>query len=405
MDLSGMAEPAVVLNALSWERTEVVQAWGKWLRVTVPGMGYAAVDAAAGEAAFQTPQGSVEALENEVLRVAFSADGSIASVYDKENDRQVIAEGCAANRLAVYDDPGDAWDFPLDYDERPPAHFALASAEPFSGGPRAGVRFTYTYGASTLTQEVALTAGSRRLDFVARVDWRESGKMLRTSFPVAVTATEAVCEVQFGHVRRPTHRNTTWDLAKYEICAHRFIDLSDRGYGAALLNDCKYGHKARGNVLDIDLLRSPSSPDPKADRAKHEFTYSLFPHAGDHIAGGVVRAGYELNVPLGVRTVEGRGGDGGGDLPLAAWLCRVDAANVVVETVKKAEDGDDLIVRLYEAHGASCRARVSFGLPIAAAALVDLMEENPQSLEVEEGGVTLAFGPFEIHTLRLTPGG
>ena len=179
----------------------------------------------------------------------------------------------------------------------------LVSAEPFEDGPVAGIRQVYHYEqdgrVSVLTQEIRLTAGSPRLDFVTHVDWKASARMLRTSFPVDVHANEATCEVQFGWIKRPTHENTTWDLARYEVCAQRWVDLSERGYGVALLNDCKYGHQLRGSVLDLNLLRSPHSPDPVADRAEHEFTYSLYPHAGDHIAGGVLRAAAALNTPRG----------------------------------------------------------------------------------------------------------
>ncbi len=402
MNTAGMAKPAIVCNSLSWERSEYVKAAGGWVRVTAPSMGYVAVDMAQ-TATVASPAATTEQIENDLLRVSFNPDGSISSVYDKENDREAIAQGEAANVLAVYRDEqgSDAWDFAMAYAEHEPEQFALVSAEPFADGPRAGVRMVYRYGegetASEVTQEVALTTGSRRVDFVTRVDWRASNRMLRTLFPLAVTASEATCEVQFGHVRRPTHRNTSWDLAKFEICAHKWIDLSDRGYGVALLNDCKYGHRAVGNLLDINLLRSPGFPDPVADRAVHEITYCLLPHAGDHLCGGVIRAGYELNVPLQVTEVEASAGD----MPAQASMIQVDAANVIVEAVKKAEDSDDMIVRLYEAHGASGKATVSFGFPVGEVAIVDLMEENATVVEAKEGKVELAFGPFELLTLRI----
>ena len=395
----GMTAPVVAINSLSWARSERLKTDGRWIQVTVPPMGYAVVDAAAPQPAYPTPSATETALENDLLRVTFAPDGSIASVWDKVHQREVIQPGATANRLAVYEDHGDAWDFAMDYDERDPDYFRLVSSQASVDGPRAVVTQLYTFGdaGSTLKQEIALMAGTRRIDFVTEVDWRESNKMLRTSFPVAVRTSEATCEIQFGSLRRPTHRNTSWDLARFEVCAQKWVDLSDRGYGVALLNDCKYGHKLLGNTLDLNLLRSPGHPDPKADRAVHQFTYCLLPHAGDHVDGGVVRAAHELNVPLRVAPV----GNSDGSMPSEASFLSVDAPGVLVDTVKKAEDSDHLIVRLYEAHGASTRATITFGTDVGSVELVDLMEDNAQPLTVEGRAVTLAFGPYEVHSLRV----
>jgi alpha-mannosidase len=397
VDTAGMAEPLIVGNSLSWPREEFVAHAGRWLRVSVPPMGYAAVDAAAAAPEFIPPEATPDRLENAFLRVRFGPDGTLASVYDKEHDREVLAPGEAGNRLAEYRDHGDAWDIPAHYDERLPEAFALESVEAGVDGPRACVTHIRRHGRSTLRQDIVLMAGSRRLDFVTRVDWRERGRMLRASFPTSVRADEAACEIQFGHLRRPTHANTSWDLAKFEVCAHKWVDLSERGYGVALLNDCKYGHALRGSTLDLNLLRSTSSPDPDADLGAHEFTYALLPHAGDLVAGRVIQSAYELNVPMRMAPALRQSGPA----PARASFLQVDAPNIIVEAVKQAEDGADLIARLYEATGASTRAKVRVSLGAASAALVDLMEEHPQPLVLEDGCVELRFAPFEIHTLRL----
>jgi alpha-mannosidase len=240
--------------------------------------------------------------------------------------------------------------------------------------------------------------------------------MLRTSFPVAIHADEATFDIQYGHIRRTTHRNTTWDLARDEVAAHKWADLSQGDTGVALLNDSKYGHKVKGHVLDLNLLRSVPYPGPYliqdvnaaavewhhayTDQADHVFTYALYPHAGNHIEGGVIRAGYELNVPLRITAVEGAGGDG----PISASFLEVDAPNVIVEAVKKAEDGNDIIVRLYEAEHKAAHARLHFGLRIRAASEVNLMEEEAKPLTIRSDGVTLEFRPFEIKTVRITAG-
>jgi len=213
----------------------------------------------------------------------------------------------------VYADLGDAWDFPMDYAEQTPRYFELVSATPRVDGPRAVMDQIYRLGASELRQEIALTAGSPRLDFISQLRWREPRAMLRASFPVAVHAEDATFEIQFGHIRRPTHRNTTWDLARDEVMAHKWADLSQRDYGVALLNDCKYGHKVKGNTIDLNLLRSVPYPGPglwrmrawwpgsrtmpTTDQCDHIFTYSLYPHPGDHVEGRSSRQGTRSTFP------------------------------------------------------------------------------------------------------------
>ena len=154
------------------------------------------------------------------------------------------------------------------------------------------------FGASTITQTMRLASGSRRLEFDTEVDWHERHKFLKVAFPVDVHASRATYEIQFGHLERPTHTNTSWDVARFEVCAHRWADLSEPGYGVALLNDCKYGYDIHGNVMRLSLLRAPGWPDPESDQGAHRFSYALFPHAGDLRAAGVVAEAEAFNLPL-----------------------------------------------------------------------------------------------------------
>jgi alpha-mannosidase len=297
----------------------------------------------------------------------------------------------------VYHDDGDAWDFPRDYREHAAGTMKLLRASFTVDGPKAIARQEYAYGASRLVQNIVLTAGSPVLVFETEVDWKESGNMLRVAFPTGIRADHANCEIQFGYLKRPTTRNTMLEYARDEICAHHYIDLSQPDYGVALLNDCKYGHSALGHVLDLNLLRSPSYPDPEADRAMHRFTYALYPHEGDFVQAGVYRKGYELNVPL--MLVEAQ------EPPASAvrepvQLVRIDHPHVMVEAVKKAEDSDHLIVRLYETAGTAARATIRFGLPCGLIEETDLLE-NPIAVLGESGTqVELQFAPFEIKTIR-----
>jgi alpha-mannosidase len=187
-------------------------------------------------------------------------------------------------------------------------------------------------------------------------------------------------------------------MAKYEICAHKWVDLSQGDYGVALLNDCKYGYKVLENVIDLNLLRSPGHPDPTADRVHHEFTYSLYPHRGDHISGEVVKAAYELNIPLKILATKAHKGK----LPANKSFIKVGAESIIVETVKKAEDNNNMIIRLYEAHGVGTRTKIHFNFEAKIVQLVDIMEENAKLITLDGKSVELYFRPFEIHTLKIS---
>ena len=397
INTSNFEQPIIFTNSLSWERNEWVKIDEHWFSAQVPAMGYATIEQKDSHVAFPPLLAQSFLLENDILLVKFNEEGTIISVFDNENQREVIQTGTFANELAIYHDDGDAWDFPVDYEYRVAGKFELVSSEAFLDGPQAVMKQVRQYGNSTMTQKIILTAGSRRIDFETEVEWDERHKMLRASFPVAVQATESVSEIQFGNIKRPTSQNTDWERAKFEICAHKWIDISQADYGVAVLNDSKYGFKVFGNVLDIDLLRSPGLPDPQADRGTHQFTYSLFPHAGNHISGGVVRAGYELNVPIkAIPTAKHSG-----KLPDKLSFFAIDSENVIIETIKKAEANDDFILRLYEAFGMHKEITVHSTYPIQSAQLTNMLEEKIRQLDVKSNSFSLEFKPFEIHTVRL----
>ncbi|MBX3010575.1 MAG: alpha-mannosidase [Caldilineaceae bacterium] len=415
VDTTGLTAPVVIFNSLSWPRAEWVAVDQGWLPVTVPPMGYTTVDASQAQPTpLTTLHASSQQLENELLRVTFAANGSIVSLYDKRVDREVIPPGQAANQLAVYVDLGDAWDFPMDYAEQRPRLLELTQATARVEGPYAVVEQHYRLGYSTLVQKIALTAGSPQLTFTSHLHWRERQSMLRTSFPVAVHAESATYEIQFGHVQRPTHRNTTWDLARDEVAGHKWVDLSQRDYGVALLNDAKYGHKIKGNVIDLNLLRSVPHPGPRlvadeavapgephpvyTDQGEHHFTYALYPHPDDAIAGGVIQAAYALNYPLSLVPISSPNGT----TPQERAFFQLSAPNLVIEAVKQAEESTDLIVRLYEASGQQSQAQLRFGFAVSNVWETNLMEEDATPLPVDGNTVALVFRPFEIKTLKIS---
>ncbi|HKA09198.1 MAG TPA: glycoside hydrolase family 38 C-terminal domain-containing protein, partial [Candidatus Dormibacteraeota bacterium] len=293
-------------------------------------------------------------LENAFLRVELAADGRLASVFDRRAGREVL-DG-QGNQLWVYVDKPrnwDAWDVDADYARQGEPLGRPEAIEITERGPhRAAIRLRWRHRASTITQSVRLWRNSPRLEFATELDWHDRRLLLKARFPLAVRSASATFETAFGVVERPTHRNTSWDQARFEVAGHRFADLSEPGYGLALLNDGRYGYHALGSELGISLLRSPVSPDPRADEGRHELTYALLPHSGRWLEGGVLTEAEDLNRPL--LQVACRAGG-----PLRRQPLAVEGVPLGLGALKPAEDGDGLVLRLYEPQGARGSVRVA----------------------------------------------
>jgi len=398
--LGGAGEDAIVFNVNSHPRREVVDVGGRLQVVEAPACGWA-VQGETSIAPEQAVRVSDRAMENELLHVQWDERGVLTSIWDKVAAREVLAPGQVGNLLQLHDDnPArwDAWDLDIEYLEHRVDLIERSRLQvEISGGLRGAVRFVREFGRSRFSQLMVLDAGSRVLRFECEVDWQEEHKMLKVAFPVAVSSPQATYEIQFGHLGRATHADTSKDRARFEVCGHRWADLGAPGYGVALLNDCKYGHDIHGNVMRLSLLRAPTHPDPTADRGRHRFTYAVMPHQGDFREAGVIAAAEDLNAPL--RTVRGKLPDG----RRSRALIEVDTPQVVVEAVKGAEDSDAAIVRLYEAWGRSCHAQVRTTLSASRAYLCDLLERNVKELPVRGGVVELDLTPFKILTMKLEP--
>jgi alpha-mannosidase len=356
------------------------------------------------------PDGTV--LDNGQLRVHIGADGTVSSIRDLVADRAVLRAGAAANVLQLHvDRPNrfDAWDIDEHYRNGRRDLTDVTKFEVETDDPRqARVRVTRHDGESTYVQTVSLAAGERVLRFSTEVDWHERETLLKVAFPIDVQAAHSSSEIQFGHVRRPTHTNTSWDAAKFEICAHRWLHVGEPGYGVALVNDGVYGHdvtrqppgNARGpqpTTVRLSLLRGPRYPDPDTDQGSHRFGYALV--CGSAIADAV-RAGYQANLPLRRHL---------GAVPVAP-LIEVTNPAVVVEAVKLADDrSGDIVVRLYEALGGRARTRLITPFDIAGVQVCDLLEREDAEVaalapvSVENSTVDLALAPFQVVTLRLRP--
>ncbi|WP_204871263.1 alpha-mannosidase [Pullulanibacillus pueri] len=388
-----------LFNSLPWERREWIKREGQWRNILIPAMGYTIVDEKTNVDRQEDQElvAKEQLLENGLLSVTFSNDGTLKSIYDKENKRECLIG--SANVLKIYHDTGDAWDFPTNYHETKAMQPSLKKTQTLKEGPYVMVVNHYSYGSSTIKQTIRLTSGSRLIEFKTSVDWRENEKMLRTSFPVNVHSETVNCEIQYGYIKRPTHRNTQWDFAKDEIVAHHWIDMSEPNYGVALLNDSKYGHRVHNNILDLNLLRSPSYPDPVADQAGHEFTYCLYPHAGDLVQAEVYKKGYEINIPT--QSIELKGTDDSLPGRISRSFIELNAQTVMIETIKQAEDGKGLIVRLYETAGTHATVELALDMELESVLETDLMEQIIGSVDHFGGRLALNFSPFEIKTLKI----
>lgn len=347
-----------------------------------------AVDRAAGEALV---------LENDQVRYVFNTSGQITEAFDKGQGRAILSDGGLGNVVTLYEDrpvDWDAWDIDIYYENMVLETARGVSVARVADGPvRQGLRFELEVGASRLVQYAFLEPNTKQLDFETEVEWNECHRMLRTAFDVNVFASEASYEIQYGYVKRPTHRNTTWDFARFEVAAQRYADLSDLDYGVALLNDCKYGHKIHDNVIDLNLLRSPTEPDPDADQGAHRFTYSILPHVGGLIEAQIPDAGARLNQP----PIELPGYSGGESLVPPVTL---EGQGVELGALKKAEKDDSLIVRVIERYGRSTTATLRINAAGKQLCETDLMEWN-DSAPLSGDRIEVVLKPFEIRTFRL----
>lgn len=390
----------LVYNPLGFARSGMVSCGGvQYWAEDVPAMGWRVIPLEQAEASkVKAAPGS---LENEFYRLELDNTGAISSLVDKRADRELCLPGCRLNELQVFEDfprAWDAWEISAYYKDKMWVADQVASLEVVEESTRKGIRMVKPYGDSAITQTIYLYDRSPRIDFETEVDWHQRHQLLKAAFPLDVHASQAAYEIQFGHVLRPTHRNTSWDEARFEVCAHKWADLSEDGYGAALLNDCKYGYSAEGSVLKLSLLKSATHPDPEADQGRHTFTYSLLPHSGGFRDGGVVQEAYGLNQPL-----QAAPAAGGGTLPETFSLASCAQPGVILETVKLAEDGEDLIFRFYEAYDRRVRADITLGVPFDSVTVCDLLERPVEMPELQVSGqtVTLPVRNFEIVTLRV----
>jgi alpha-mannosidase len=391
---TGGSTGLVAFNPSSSDRTEVTGLPdGSVALVSAPACGW--VDVRPGRPDDVVPVAIGDRwMDNGLLRVTWDDDGLVTSIWDHGASREVVADGRRANLFQLHEDRPrafDAWDVDRTYLERVTDLVEVDDIEVVEAHAlRAGVRIRRSFGASTVTQTMQLAAGSRRLEFHTEVDWHERHRFLKVAFPVAVRSTRATYEIQHGHIERPTVANTSWDEARFEVCGHRWADLSEPGYGVALINDAKYGYDVSGDVLRLSLLRAPGFPDPEADQGRHRFGYALLSHPGDlRATDGVVAQSEWFNLPM--RIVHGRG---------EGRVLTVDRPGVSVEAVKWADRADAVVVRLCEVWGSRGTARITLHRPFSSVVRTDLLERTVAPVASLGGTVELELRPFELVTLR-----
>jgi len=383
--LAGEGSDLIVFNAAPHSREGVA------------GLG-AGLAVGAGQVA--TIDGNV--LDNGLVRVTIDDRGLITSLYDVAAGREVVAPGSAANLLQLHvDTPNqwDAWDVDSFYKNNVRDVTEVDTVDFSVEDGVATVVVKRSFNRSTVTQTLRLRPGTKRVDIETAMDWHESEKFLKAAYPVDVHADRSASETQFGHIFRPTHQNTSWDAAKFEIAAHRWVHVGEPGYGVAVVNDSTYGHDINrtaredgGTTTTIrtSLIRAPRFPDPQTDQGLHVVNHALVVGAGIPEA---IEEGYRINLPE--RVVSGAAGVD----PIVA----IDNGNVIVEAVKLADDqSGDVVVRLYESSGGRSRATLTPGFEAGAVTEVDLLERTLAERDLVDGAVTFELRPFQILTLRLT---
>jgi alpha-mannosidase len=413
------AQAATVFNSLGWPRSVLVPLPRGWkgaaddhgplpvqsfgsnvlAETTLPPCGWRTLrrSETASPAADRSGAGArakVRTLENECLTATFNERGEIISLLDRETGGEWAAG--PMNRFRLFRDvprAHDAWDIDSNYEQFEETLSGEARVEALASGPLVAIlRVTRSLGRSTLTQEVWLRRNQRRLDFRTVVDWREKHRLLKVAFPTPIRSMEALHEIQFGHIARPTHRSLPFDAERFETAQHKWTAIREENRGAALLNDCKYGGNVIGGTLQLTLLRAPLAPDPQADQGLHEFTYAFTFWNGPFMESNLVRDAYDLNVPVALR--EGCAGEG------SAFT--LEGHPAVIETVKPAEDGSEAcIVRLYEPWRATGESRLKVDRPLRAAWFTDLRERPLRRASLTREGIVIPLRPFQIVTLRL----
>lgn len=373
------------INTSSFARVEYIKLKDQWYYTKAESYSSSPLVPAVGP--FDLKHGK-DFIENEYLRAEFSKEGYIISLYDKVNNIETC--GQYLNKFLLYTDVWkffNAWDIDIKYPKRRKTLLPLVNSKTFIDGPRVIRRNHYKHGKTMLTQDVILISGNGYIEFDTECDYNERFKMLRADFVPSIYSDNVKCDIQFGSFDRSTRDDTSIEKAQFEILAHKWVDLSNQDYGVSLINDCKYGHRVKEGMISLNLLRSPVFPDPTADRGRHRFKYAFYPHKGGVFEGDTIELGYHFNMtPLVCDN----------DI-LIKDIVACDKKNIVIETLKKSENQDALIFRLYECSGQATRTDISTSIHFLEAYETDMLENIISNVDLK----VLSFTPFEVKTIML----
>lgn len=337
-------------------------------------------------------------IDTPFYHITFDENGLFTSIYDKECEREVLKDGMQGNLFCMYEDKPmhyDCWDIDMYYSEK---FWEMKKADRIEwtekGFVRATLEIDRSMSNSVIKQKIHFYANSRRIDFETWVDWKEHQTLLKVHFPVNVHTDEATFDIQFGNVKRKTHTNTSWDEARFESCGQKWMDLSEGHYGVSLLNDCKYGYSVKDSNMALTLIKSGIEPNETADQEEHIFTYALYPHKGTWSAGGTVEEAYKLNQKAYAVT---------GDLKAdGTSFVSTDKENIILETVKRAEAEDGIIIRFYECQNSLTKTTLTFGeKELVEVIECNLMEEEEQNIAIENHSFTVTVKPYEVKTYKV----
>lgn len=320
----------------------------------------------------------------------------IVSLYDKRVGRELCKDGKALNRLVCYECKPhnyDAWDINIYHNRRFWEIDDVSSVEALGNGSVfCGLRVTRNYMSSTIIQDIIFYADSPRIDFKTHADWVEQTYVVKAHFPLDVFHNDIRCDIQYGNVSRATCRNTSWDVARFEVCAHKWVDISESDYGTAIINDCKYGHGATDDELTLTLIKTSHYPDLTGDVGEHNFSYALFPHLGDWREGDVISEAYKFNIPAEVVC--------GVKADCTKPVVALEGNGAVIEAIKPAEDGDGTVIRLYECFGGRRTIKLTPGFAFERADIVNILEEELESIPAIDGCVNLTLRPYQILSIK-----
>ena len=341
---------------------------------------------------FNDKRNSALVLENDLVEYTFSTEGTLISAIDKETKKNLLS--APGNVLSLYEDrplDWDAWDIDFYYRDSLLETARIEKINKVQHGLVLGsLEIDYKIGNSSIKQTISLSNQSKRLDFETFVDWHEKHKMLRVHFPTNITSDQASFDIQYGYVRRNTHKNTSWDRAKFEVVGHKYADLSDNDYGIAILNDCKYGYSILDKTVDLNLLRAPNNPDADADKGEHSFTYSFYPHEHDLIRSNVIEEATKLNHPPllfdGVKNIESQS-------PI-----NFEGKGIEISAIKKSEQNNEIIFRAVETLGRTSTGTVYLNGKLTETNLMERRNLKPSKRVNDNFELTLK--PFEIKTYK-----